>query len=73
MIKEQAFEIVAKIIFDRACQSIVGGNPAFESERVLFHIETVMNEWGYRSAVVFEYCNALKQENDHMRDLGIEE
>ena len=71
--KEQAFEIVSKIIFDRACQLIVGGNPAFESEKVLFHIEMCMNEWGYRSALVSEYCDAVKQENDKMRDLGIEE
>ena len=73
MEKEQAFEIVSKIIFDRACQLIVGGNPAFESEKVLFHIEMCMNEWGYRSALVSEYCDAVKQENDKMRDLGIEE
>jgi hypothetical protein len=73
MEKEQAFEIVSKIIFDRACQLIVGGNPAFESEKVLFHIEMCMKEWGYRSALVSEYCDAVKQENDKMRDLGIEE
>ena len=36
MEKEQAFEIVSKIVFDRACQLIVGGNPAYESETVLF-------------------------------------
>lgn len=71
--KEQAFEIVSKIIFDRACQLIVGGNPAFESEKALFHIEMCMNEWGYRSALVSEYCDAVKLENDKMRDLGIEE
>ena len=71
--KEQAFEIVSKIIFDRANQLLVGGNPAFESEKVLFHIEMCMNEWGYRSALVSEYCDAVKQENDKMRDLGIEE
>ena len=70
--KEQAFEIVSKIIFDRACQLIVGGNPAYESEQVLFHIEMVMTEWGYRSAKVAEYCDSLKQENDIMRDMGIE-
>lgn len=70
--KEQAFEIVSKIIFDRACQLIVGGNPAYESEQVLFHIEMVMTEWGYRSAKVSEYCDSLKQENDIMRDMGIE-
>ena len=45
MTKEQAFEDVSKIIFDRACQLIVGGNPAYESEQVLFHIEMVMTEW----------------------------
>ena len=39
MEKEQAFEIVSKIIFDRGCQLIIGGNPAYETERVLFHIE----------------------------------
>lgn len=69
--KEQAFEIVSKIIFDRACQLIVSGNPAFESERVLFHIEMVMVEWGYKSALVSEYCDSLKQENDAMREMGI--
>ncbi|MDH1520492.1 hypothetical protein N5I08_16030, partial [Acinetobacter johnsonii] len=66
------FEDVSKIIFDRACQLIVGGNPAYESEMVLFHIEMVMTEWGYRSAKVAEYCDSLKQENDIMRDMGIE-
>ena len=70
--KEQAFETVSKIIFDRACQLIVGGNPAYESEKVLFHIEMCMTEWGYRSAKVAEYCDSLKQENDIMRDMGIE-
>ena len=69
---EQAFEIVSKIIFDRACQLVVGGNPAYESEKVLFHIEMVMTEWGYRSAKVAEYCDLLKQENDHMRSMGIQ-
>ena len=71
--KQESFEIVSKIIFDRACQLIVGGNPAFDSEKVLFHIEMCMNEWGYKSALVSEYCDAVKQENDHMRDLGIDE
>lgn len=70
---EQAFEIVSKIIFDRACQLVIGGNPAYESEKVLFHIEMVMTEWGYRSPKVSEYCDLLKQENDLMRDLGIDE
>ncbi len=69
--KEQAFEIVSKIIFDRACQLIVGGNPAYESEMVLFHIEMCMTEWGYRSAKVAEYCDSIKQENDLMRSMGI--
>lgn len=72
MEKELAFEIVSKIIFDRACQLVVGGNPAYESEKVLFHIEMVMTEWGYRSPKVAEYCNLLKQENDHMRSMGIQ-
>ena len=54
MEKVQAFEIVSKVIFDRACQLIVGGNPAFESEACLFHIEMVMQEWGYKSALVAE-------------------
>ena len=73
MEKEQAFEIVSKIIFDRACQYIVGGNPAFESEACLFHIEMVMQEWGYKSALVSEYYESVKQENDFMRDMGIDE
>lgn len=70
--KEQAFETVSKIIFDRACQFIVVGNPAYESEKVLFHIEMCMTEWGYRSAKVSEYCDLIKQENDLMREMGIE-
>lgn len=69
--QEQAFEIVAKIIFDKACQLIISGNPAFESERVLSHIENVMVEWGYRSSKVAEYVDSIKEENDHLRDLGI--
>ncbi|MHA3117498.1 hypothetical protein E0H86_15745 [Acinetobacter sp. ANC 4635] len=73
MPKEQAFEIVAKIIFDRACTFIVEGNPAFDSEKCLLHIEMVMHEWGYKSALVSEYCDSLKEENDSMRDMGIEE
>ena len=72
MTTEQAFETVSKIIFDRACQLIVGGNPAYESESVLFHIEMCMTEWGYRSAKVAEYCDSIKQENDLMRDMEIE-
>ena len=71
MTTEQAFETVSKIIFDRACQLIVGGNPAYESESVLFHIEMCMTEWGYRSAKVVEYCDSIKQENDLMRSMGI--
>lgn len=71
MTKEQAFETVAKIIFDRGCQLIVGGNPAYETEKVLFHIEMCMTEWGYRSAKVSEYCDSIKQENDSMRSMGI--
>ncbi len=71
MEKEQAFEIVSKIIFDRGCQLIIGGNPAYESERVLFHIEMCMVEWGCRSAKVAEYCEMIKQENDHLRSMGI--
>lgn len=73
MTKEEAFDFVAKTIFDRACQLVVGGNPAYESEKVLFHIEMVMTEWGYRSAKVSEYCDSIKQENDLMREMGIEE
>jgi len=71
MDKEQAFEIVAKIIFDRACTLVVGGNPAYESELVLFHIEMTMVEWGYKSAKVAEYCDSIKAENDNFRSMGI--
>jgi len=52
---------------------LIGGNPAFETERVLIHIEMCMVEWGYRSAKVAEYCDIIKQENDHLRSMGIEE
>lgn len=69
--KEQAFEIVAKIIFDRAVQLIIGGNPAYESELVIFHIEMTMVEWGYKSAKVAEYCDSIKAENDNFRSMGI--
>jgi len=73
MTQEQAFEIVSKIIFDRGCQLIVGGNPAYETERVLSHIEMCMVEWGYRSAKVAEYCDQIKNENDYLREMGIGE
>ncbi|WP_111858543.1 hypothetical protein [Acinetobacter sp. CFCC 10889] len=69
---QKSFESVAKVVFDRACQLIIGGNPAFESEKVLFHLEMVMQEWGYKSAVVAEYCDSVKEENDVMREMGIE-
>lgn len=73
MTTEQAFETVSKIIFDRGCQLIIGGNPAFETERVLNHIEMCMTEWGYRSAKVAEYCDTIKHENDNLRAMGIGE
>ena len=72
MEKEQAFEIVSKIIFDRAFQLIVSGSPAFDSELVLAHLEMVMVEWGYKSPVVVNYFDALKEENDHFRAMGIQ-
>ncbi|MCH7341478.1 hypothetical protein [Acinetobacter higginsii] len=71
MEKEQAFEIVAKIIFDRGVQLIIGGNPAYEAELVLFHIEMAMTEWGYKNPTVAAYCDSLKEENDKLRSLGI--
>lgn len=70
---QQAFEIVSKIIFDQACQLIVEGNPAFDSEQVLFHINIVMQEWGYKSALVVGYLDSVKQENDSMREMGMKE
>ncbi len=71
--QEQAFETVSKIIFDRGCQLIIGGNPAFETERVLQHIEMCMVELGYRSSKVAEYCDVIKKENDQLRSMGIGE
>ena len=71
MTKEQAFNIVAEIVFRRATSFIIEGNPAFESEKVLVHLETTMHEWGYSSPKVTEYCNLLKQENDHLRSMGL--
>lgn len=71
MEKELAFEIVAKIVFDRAVQLIIGGSPAFESELVLFHIENTMHEWGYKNPKVAAYCDSLKAENDNFRSMGI--
>ncbi len=50
-----------------------GDRTAFESEKVLFHIEMVMHEWGYRSPLVSAYCDSIKKENDIMREMGIEE
>ncbi|MBV6605628.1 hypothetical protein JL976_19025, partial [Acinetobacter baumannii] len=49
----------------------VGGNPAYESELVLRHIEMCMVEWGYKSAKVAEYYDMLKAENDNFRSMGI--
>lgn len=73
MLKEQAFEIVSKIIFDQACQLIIEGNPAFESEKCLFHIEMIMHEWGYKSAIVSGYCDSIKHDNDVLREMGVTE
>ena len=44
----------------------------FERPFAVPHLHMVMTEWGYRSAKVAEYCDSLKQENDIMRDMGIE-
>ncbi len=71
MTKEQAFEIVAKIVHDRGVELIVGGNPAFETEFVLFYIESTMLAWGYKNPKVAAYCDAIKAENDNFRAMGI--
>jgi hypothetical protein len=69
--KEQAFEIVAKIIHDRGVELIIGGNPAFETEFVLFYIESTMIQWGFKNPKVAAYCDAIKAENDNFRAMGI--
>lgn len=69
--KEQAFEVVSKIVFDRAVQMIISGNPAYESEAVLHHLEMCMVEWGYKSASVAEYCDSIRAENNNFREMGI--
>lgn len=71
MDKEEAIELVAKIIFDRACTFLVEGNPAFDSERCLLHIGLVMSEWGYSCPKLNEYYDSLKYENDLMREMGM--
>ena len=71
MSTEQAFEVVAKIIHDRGVELIVGGNPAFETEFVLFYIESTMHQWGYKNPKVAAYCDAIKAENDNFRAMGI--
>jgi len=71
MTKEQAFEIVADIVHDRGVELIVGGNPAFETEFVLFYIESTMLAWGYKNPKVAAYCDAIKAENDNFRAMGI--
>ncbi len=71
MTKEQAFEIVAKIVHDRGVELIIGGNPAFETEFVLFYIESTMLAWGYKNPKVAAYCDAIKAENDNFRAMGI--
>lgn len=71
MEKEQAFEIVAKIIYDRGVELIVGGNPAFETELVLFYIESTMIQWGFKNPKVSAYCDVIKAENDNFRAMGI--
>ena len=71
MSAEQAFEVVAKIIHDRGVELIVGGNPAFETESVLFYIEATMIAWGFKNPKVAAYCDAIKAENDNFRSMGI--
>lgn len=70
---EAAFEAIATIVFERGSSLIIGGNPAFDTECVLNHLEMVMTEWGYRSAKVAEYCDLIKKENDQLRAMGIGE
>lgn len=71
MERELAFETVAKIIHDRGVDLIFGGNPAFETEFVLFYIESTMMAWGYKSPKVAAYCDAIKAENDNFRAMGL--
>ncbi|EXB03413.1 hypothetical protein J568_2138 [Acinetobacter baumannii 6112] len=49
----------------------MGGNPAFETEFVLFYIESTMLAWGYKNPKVAAYCDAIKAENDNFRAMGI--
>jgi len=30
----------------------------------------VMYEWGYKSALVADYCDSVKEKNDAMREMG---
>lgn len=67
--KQQAFEYVCAVIFRRAEESIVGGNPAPDSEAALTYMVNLMSEWGFNNTRQLGQLEAIRQENEYMREL----
>jgi cob(I)alamin adenosyltransferase len=67
--KQHAFEYVCAAIFRRAEESIVGGNPAPDSEAALTYMVNLMSDWGYNTTRQLGQLEMIRQENDHMREM----
>lgn len=67
--KQQAFDYVCHVIFSRAESLIIGGNPAYESEKTLAYMVDLMSEWGYSNTRAIGQLDAVRQENDYMREM----
>lgn len=67
--KQQAFDYVCHVIFSRAESLIIGGNPAYESEKALAYMVDLMSEWGYINTRAIGQLDAVRQENDYMCEM----
>lgn len=67
--KQQAFDYVCHVIFSRAESLIIGGNPAYDSEKALSYMVELMSEWGYSNTRAIGQLEAIRQENDYMREM----
>ena len=69
MDRQAAFDVVSKVIYDQAVSLLVGGNPAYEGEACLRHIELVAQQWGYSTKLITPLLDSISEQNDFMRDL----
>jgi len=67
--KQLAFDYVCHVIFSRAESFIIEGNPAYDSEKALAYVVELMSEWGYSNTRAIGQLEAIRQENDYMREM----